>query len=201
MDLVVGDQVLIPWSSDGPPTPLHPLYRGPYRISEKRHNVMTLDHMHWPLPVDQPATLSWTTAAHVFLCDLPFARNPLDPSSAQVSLSTPTLSIDCVIQHRLLATTTARSHPVHVTSHEYLVRFHGSPAAMQLDQGAWRAYSDIAHTMAFDSYAVAHPFLTGHAPIMSMPANWDPYLPPPSSRPSHTALPLSERHIPSFEQV
>jgi hypothetical protein len=200
-DLVVGDQVLIPWSSDGPPTPLHPLYRGPYRISDKRHNVLTLDHIHWPLPVNQPATLSWTTAAHVFLCDLPFIRDPHDPSSAQVSLSTPTLSIDCVIQHRLLATTTARSHPVHVTSHEYLVRFHGSSAAMQLDQGAWRSYPDIAHTMAFDSYAIAHPFLTGHAPIMSMPANWDPYLPPQSSRPSHVALPLSERHIPSCEHV
>ena len=199
-DLVVGDQVLIPWSSDGPPTSLHPLYRGPYRISGKRHNVMTLDHIHWPLPVDQPATLSWTTEAHVFLCDLPFERNPSDPSSAQISLSTPTLSIDCIIQHRLLATTTARSHPVHVTSHEYLVRFHGTSAAMRLDQGAWRSYSDIAHSMAFDSYAIAHPFLTGHAPIMSMPANWDPYLPPMSARPSHAALPLSERHIPLFEQ-
>jgi hypothetical protein len=200
-DLLCGMQVLIPWPGEEPPTALHPRYRGPYRITQKRRNVLLLEHVHWPLPVDQQQTISWSTHAFVYVCDLPFVRDPADPSAAQSSLSSPTLAIDCIIQHRLLTTLAARTHPDHVDSQEYLVRFHGASAALQLDQGAWRSYSDLHHSMAFDSYAVAHPFLVGHTPILTMPTTWDPYLPPPALRPAHSALPISERHIPLHEPI
>jgi len=200
-DLQCGMQVLIPWPGEEPPTALHPRYRGPYRIVFKRRNVLSLEHLHWPLPVDQPQSLSWSSHAFVYACDLPFTRSPNDPSAAQMTLSSPSLSIDCIIQHRVHPSLAARSNPTHVDSHQYLVRFHGTSAALQLDQGAWRDYTDIRHTMAFDSYAVAHPFLTGHVPISFMPSNWDPYLPPPALRPAHDALPLSERHIPLHESI
>ena len=198
-DLLCGMQVLLPWPGDEPPTALHPRYRGPFRIVHKRRNVLHLEHIHWPLPVDQPANLSWSTHAFVYSCDLPFLRSPDDPSAAQMSLSSPTLAIDCVIQHRPHPAASSRSSTVE--DFQYLVRFHGTSAVAHLDQGAWKDYIDIRHSMAFDSYAIAHPFLTGHTPISFMPANWDPYLPPPSLRPAHEALPLSERHIPLHEAI
>jgi hypothetical protein len=200
-DLLCGMQVLIPWPSAEPPTALHPRYRGPYRVMQKRRNVLLLEHVHWPLPVDQQQTLSWSTHAFVYACDLPFVRDVTDPSAAQTTLSTPTLAIDCIIQHRLHVSLAAKAHPDHVDNHDYLVRFHGSSAALQLDQGAWRPYADVRHSMAFDSYAIAHPFLSGHTPIMTMPTTWDPYLPPPALRPAHSALPISERHIPLHEPI
>jgi transposase InsO family protein len=198
-DLLCGMQVLLPWPGEEPPTALHPRYRGPYRIVHKRRNVLHLEHVHWPLPVDQPANLSWSAHAFVYSCDLPFARSSDDPSAAQMSLSSPALAIDCIIQHRLHPAARPRSSTVE--DFQYLVRFHGTSAASQLDQGAWKDYVDVRHSMAFDSYAIAHPFITDHTPISFMPANWDPYLPPPSLRPAHEALPLSERHIPLHEAI
>ncbi len=57
-------------------------------------------------------------------------------------------------------------------------------------------YEDIRHTLAFDSFMASCPFLEGHVPIASMPANWDPRAPRRSIRPAHAPALDAERGFP-----
>jgi hypothetical protein len=59
-------------------------------------------------------------------------------------------------------------------------------------------YDDIKHTLAFETFAVCHPFLHGHTPIANMPAHWNPVA-ARAVRPMHIPEIEAERNLPLLD--
>jgi hypothetical protein len=156
-----------------------------------------------PLPADQISTLRWSRQAQIFTLDSVLARDPHDPAAIHSAIGIPSEhSIDCILDYHLLPSfdrsqdsTLARFD---VRNQIYVCRLYGVPDTMW-DVSHWRReflYEDIRHTLAFDSFIASCPFLEGHIPIASMPANWDPRAPIRSRRPSHGPVIDAERSYP-----
>ncbi len=85
-NLSPGQAVLVDWPNQ-PPSPSHPKKRGPYRVVSILRNVVSLMHLVSPPPDQQPATLSWSTQAHVYVYpnDHVPQRHAEDPSATLVA--------------------------------------------------------------------------------------------------------------------
>jgi hypothetical protein len=179
-DLAVDSLVLIEWSGkDGasPPSKLHPSLRGPYIIKSIRDNTLSLQHLHFPSPPNQPSELLWSKRARAYECEMDFDRSAYDPAAAQVPLNASAFGIDCILSHdlrkNLPRATTSRDDfsTLDARYQLYEVRYHHSTAPHFL-RVAWRPYEDIAHTMAMDSYTLGNPRIHSHLPISAMPSSW-----------------------------
>jgi hypothetical protein len=202
-DLLVGQLVLISWPRDKPPTPTHPLKRGPYKVTNISANTVDLVHLYSPPPADQQPSVTWSKHANVFLYthDATPTRAPLDPAASQSSTGVHGRNIDCVLSHSPLAEN-LRPQEVsrhHVSAQLYCCRlFSALSTKLPPTQAVVQSftYDKIAHTHAFDSYALSQRQLTGHTPTACMPSNWSPHAVPQSGRPSHPPLPLHEHPFP-----
>jgi hypothetical protein len=206
--IAVGSQVLIPWPSDRRPTSMHPYRRGPYIVLRSDGNVLSLQHASFPLPDGQVSSLRWSTSAQVFVIHNALARHGDDPSAIHAAAGLPLLRpIDCVLDFSLLPSLLHLPNNsvqrLHVTNQEYRCRLLGALSSAANARPLLRTftYDEIKHTLAFDTFLLCHPFLTGHSPVASMPATWNPCAVPPSARPMHTpdiaaerALPLDDSH-------
>lgn len=202
----VGSQVLIPWPQDRQPSTLHPFRRGPYIVTKVDGNVLTLLHaVSPPLPADQPETIRWSRHAQIFSLDTALARAPLDPAAVHSAAGTPSQqTISCVLSFTLLPAYNTPSHSqdrFHVRHQVYTCRLFSWPRVPQDDTVCQRdsLYEDICHTFAFDSFIASCPCLTGHTPVASMPANWDPRAPTRSRRPAHDPVIDAERPFPTID--
>jgi len=57
-------------------------------------------------------------------------------------------------------------------------------------------YDEIKHTLPFDNYIHAHPYLTGHRSVSHMPLHWNPHAVTPGLRPFHRPELADERGLP-----
>ena len=202
----IGTQVLIPWPQGRPPSTLHPFRRGPYVVVSVDGNVLSLVHTALPLPADQISTLRWSRQAQIFTLDSILARDPHDPAAIHSAIGIPSEhSIDCILDYHLLPSfdrsQDAALARFDVRNQVYVCRLYGVPNTMW-DVSHWRReflYEDIRHTLAFDSFIASCPFLEGHIPVASMPANWDPRAPVRSRRPSHGPVIDAERPYPIIQ--
>jgi len=200
--LKLGQQVLIDWTGDYRPdaeSKLHARLRGPYTIVAVHNNTLTLHHVHYPPPPNQPAKLTWSTHARVYICEHEFERSALDPSASQVAINSSAFSIECILEHQLVSNLpdSTTSHPdfsnFDVHHQLFKVRYHHS-SAPGFVRTAWRSYDDIAHTLAMDNYTEGNPHLHSHRPICAMPSTWKPTL--PAGHSAHAPpVPLNERHL------
>ena len=199
-DIYAGQSVLIDWDGGTPPTPTHPLKRGPYKVLDVHHNSISLEHLAFPPPADQARTLQWSKFAHVYRYeeDVAPVRSVMDPGASQVPTGVPTRNIDCVLSHHLITSRVGSSHEAprsHVSRHHYYCRLYvvGSTRLPPRTASSVRfTYAEIAHTHAFDVYFASQRELTGHTPAAFMPANWAPHAVPVSQRPAHAAVPPHE---------
>ena len=202
-DLSIGQCVLISWPSNQPPSPVHPLKRGPYKVTAIQRNSVQLEHLSNPPPADQPLTILWSKHAHVYQYvdeEVP-ARSALDPAASQAPTGPPGRNIDCVLSHSALPTNLLPPGVAtdHVKAQKYLCRlFSGSSSRLPpaLVPTQLFSYEQIAHTYAFDTYVLSQRYLHGHVPSLFMPANWNPHAVPPPLRPSHPPLPVHEHAFP-----
>jgi hypothetical protein len=202
-DLSVGQCVLINWPSDHPPSPAHPLKRGPYKVLAIQHNSVHLEHLANPPPADQPLNILWSKHAHVYQYvddDTP-VRSALDPAASHAPTGPPGRNIDCVLSHSTLPANLLPPGIAldHVKAQKYLCRLFSTSTSRQppaIASTQLLSYDQIAHTFAFDTYVLNQRHLHGHVPSLFMPANWDPHAVPPSLRPSHPPLPIHEHAFP-----
>lgn len=179
----VGSQVLIPWPSDRRPSSLHPFRRGPYIVLRRVGNVLSLQHVACPVPDGQAPSLRWSSTSQLFLIHVALENHEDDPSAAKTPTGIPfQRAIDCVLDHgpaddplspaqRLLSPT----QRCEVERQLFTCRLFATAGTS--DSANWVRkfrYHAIKHTLAFDSYIICHPALTGHQPISHMPATWDP---------------------------
>ena len=75
----------------------------------------------------------------------------------------------------------------HVSNHRFLVHWQYSS---QLDS-SYVAYANIKSTFTCDTFCSSHLVLTGHSSVLQS-KDFDPRARPPSERPSHAAVSLSE---------
>jgi hypothetical protein len=192
----IGDQVLLDWSGDTHPQrkdKLLPTYRGPYVITAVHNNTLHLVHSQVPPPPHQPSSLVWSRHARVYSCELDFERSPSDPSAANVPLSSPAFSIECILNHQLRqdlpeSVTSSPAYFSQDVRHQvYEVRYYHS-SAPGFVRVALRMYDDIAHTSAMDNYVLGNPALHSHTPCCAMPASWNPLL-KGRSRPFRNSIP------------
>ena len=186
--LLVGDLVLIPWRDNKPPSPLHPKLCGPYLVDSisPQQNSIHLVHSCTPPPKGQLARTSWTLTANVFRYDASLDCGQLSTVSA---LGQPLpRAVDCIVSCELLPPPLPLpATPSHVFNHRFLVRWLNSS---QLES-SYVAYADIQSTFACNSFCASHPTLTGHSSVLRT-IEFDPRARPPSERPSHAAVSLSE---------
>ncbi len=202
-DLSVGQCVLINWPSDHPPSPAHPLKRGPYKVLAIHHNSVHLEHLANPPPADQPLNIHWSKHAHVYQFvdeDTP-VRSAFDPAASHAPTGPPGRNIDCVLSHSTLPANLLPPGIAldHVKAQKYLCRLFSASTSRQppaIASTQLLSYDQIAHTFAFDTYVLNQRHLQGHVPSLLMPANWNPHAVPPSLRPSHPPLPVHEHTFP-----
>jgi len=207
-DVNVGQCVLIDWPNQQRPSATHPLRQGPYRVVAVQRNVLSLEHLQRPPPLGQRATCTWSKHANVyFYCDdtlPPPARSADDPSASQMPLGESGRQIDCVISHVLKqdfdrqpgASVHSRFHVSNQMYECRLWSFAKRPSAQPALVRPFN-YDEIKHTFAFDSYAICHPFLTGHVPVAHMPLNWNPHAVTMPFRPAYPPGPAHEREFPA----
>jgi hypothetical protein len=202
-DILPGQCILIPWPDNRPPTPTHPLKRGPYKVLSIERNMLRLEHLASPPPADQAAQLTWSKHAHVFeyADDTLPMRSDLDPAASQAPAGPVSRNIDCVLSHQPLAPALVPNGVPrnHVSAQLYSCRmFSASTSRLPSSSPPTQvfAYDVIAHTHAFDSYYASSRTLEGHAPVSMMPSNWSPHASVPSQRPSYPPLPLPEHSFP-----
>jgi hypothetical protein len=202
-DLLVGQVVLISWPKDKPPSPTHPLKRGPYKVLSIQRNSVNLEHLANPPPADQPPLLTWSKHAYVYQYaeDVVPVRDAADPAASQAPTGVQGRNIDCVLSHTpMSADLIPQGVPrFHVSAQFYSCRMFSASASKrppaQLPVTSFK-YDQIAHTHAFDSYAASQRHLIGHTPVAFMPANWSPHAVPGTGRPSHPPLPIHENSFP-----
>jgi hypothetical protein len=154
-DLRLGQAVLIDWPNQ-PPSPSHPKKRGPYRVLSIQRNVVMLLHLTSPPPDQQPATLTWSTQAHVYVYpnDHVPQRHSADPSATLVAADFSGRQIECVISHRPLADIPRRQFFLrrhHVSQFEYFCRLATFDASD----------NDVATTSRYFGYdEIKHSFVT-----------------------------------------
>jgi hypothetical protein len=186
--LILGELVLIPWRDNAPPSSLHPKLCGPYIVEalSRQNNTINLVHTCNPPPIGQLSRTSWTLAANVFRYDADLDSGLFSTTSA---LGQPLpRAVDCIVSCELLPhPLPLPTTPSHVFNHRFLVRWLNSS---QLDS-SYVAYADIQSTFACDSFCASHPTLTGHSSVLKV-IDFDPRARPPSERPSHAAVSLSE---------
>jgi transposase InsO family protein len=186
--LILGELVLIPWRDNAPPSSLHPKLCGPYIVEaiSRQNNTINLVHTCNPPPIGQLSRTSWTLAANVFRYDADLDSGLFSTTSA---LGQPLpRAVDCIVSCELLPhPLPLPTTPSHVFNHRFLVRWLNSS---QLDS-SYAAYADIQSTFACDSFCASHPTLTGHSSVLKV-IDFDPRARPPSERPSHAAVSLSE---------
>jgi hypothetical protein len=186
--LLVGDLVLIPWRDNSPPSSLHPKLCGPYIVESisPLQNTIGLVHSCTPPPKGQLARTSWTLTANVFRYNAP-VDSPRLASTSALGQHLPR-AIDCIVSCELLPLPLPiPSEPSHVANHRFLVRWLNSS---QVDS-SYASYDTVKLSLACDTFCQSHPVLTGHVSILQQRA-FDPRARPPSERPSHAAVSLSE---------
>lgn len=199
-DIVVGSFVLIDWPSTKP-SPLCPNMRGPYIVTSKRRNVIHLVSASTPPPAHQPQSLTWSMHAKVYPLDAPLERNVDDPAATQLSSANPSLAVDCIISHDFDHDTPHPADRFEVRNQRYQVRFWGPPPLVGPAETRYRhqlftlRYDAIYNTLAFDTYAINNPQLTGHHSVLRMPANWDPHSVSKTKRPMHEVYLDAERYL------
>jgi hypothetical protein len=202
-DIPIGSQVLIPWNGDRRPTSMHPFRRGPYIVISSQGNVLFLQHAAYPIPDEQAHSVRWSSAAQIFKLEVPLSRETRDPSAVNVPSATPIQRpIDAVLDFALKLEFTDASYDqrYHVRNQHYRCRIFGQ-ALTSVDTSNWTRvydYDEIKHTLAFESFAVCHPFLNGHSAIANMPANWNP-VSTRVTRPMHVPEIEAERHMPMLD--
>jgi hypothetical protein len=190
--LLLGELVLIPWRDNAPPTSLHPKLCGPYIVEaiSPRHNSMELVHTCNPPQKGQLSRTSWTLSADVFRYDAHLESEQFSTTSA---LGQPLpRAVDCIVSCELLPhPLPLPTTPSHVINHRFLVRW------LNLSQlhSSYVSYDDVKATFACDSFCASHPTLTGHSSVLKH-LDFDPRARPPSERPSHAAVSLSELSLP-----
>jgi hypothetical protein len=186
--LLVGDLVLIPWRDNSPPSSLHPKLCGPYIVESisPLQNTIGLVHSCTPPPKGQLARSSWTLTANDFRYNAP-VDSPRLASTSALGQHLPR-AIDCIVSCELLPLPLPiPSEPSHVANHRFLVRWLNSS---QVDS-SYASYDTVKLSLACDTFCQSHPVLTGHASVLQQRA-FDPRARPPSERPSHAAVSLSE---------
>jgi hypothetical protein len=206
-NIAVGQQVLIDWPNNRQPSSLHPLRRGPYIVTRVVGNVLHLTHAINPLPRDQPFKLTWSRAARIYTFDVELARDAFDPSATMVPTGPPGhRAIDCVLGHELDPsfdeTSDTSDMRYDVRSQLYSCRV-WAPVSLTSPARPNRtfAYDQIKHTVAFENYVSACPFLTGHRPCFQMPLTWNPRAVAPNLRPLHVPELAEERGLPVVDDV
>jgi hypothetical protein len=209
-DLIVGQCVLIDWhgNGNGPPYQTLPLKRGPYRVEAVHRNTVELVHVSVPPPPNQPQRTVWSKHAHIYCFpeDSAPLRSAFDPAASQSPAGTTGRRIDCIISHQLKPSIDRSQDPQllrhRVESQLYECRLYGTDLKPKDLPSLHRTfeYHQIQHTYAFDVYAQAHRYLTGHVPVAHMPANWSPHAVVRSRQPSHPAVPIHELLFPDSQQ-
>jgi len=139
--------------------------------------------------------------AKVYPLDAPLERNVDDPAATQLSSANPSLAVDCVISHDFDHDTPHPADRFDVRNQRYQVRFWGPPPLVGPAETRYKhqlftlRYDAIYNTLAFDTYALNNPQLTGHHSILRMPANWDPHSVSKAKRPMHEVYLDAEQYL------
>jgi hypothetical protein len=198
--LQLGDLVLIPWRDNSPPSALHPRMCGPYVVValDAATNLLQLEHTCSPTPANQLATTSWSLQAGTFIVTDLQGPHADDPASSGLAMDSPfPHPIDCILSCSLRQDALPiPGNPSHVANHLFLVRWLNRPQEASSSVG----YDVIKHTAACDRFCRANSTLSGHISLLCLPEFFDPHARPPTERPSHAPIIVSELRAPALLQ-
>ena len=166
-------------------------------------NVLFLQHASYPIPDGQAASVRWSSVARIFTMEVPMSRHGRDPSAINVPATIPIQRpIDAVLDFASKPAFTDASYDQRYDVRNQLFRCRiFAQALTTVDTSNWTRvyeYDEIKHTLAFETFAVCHPFLHGHTPIANMPAHWNP-VSARAVRPMHVPEIEAERHLPMLD--